>query len=425
MSNISFNAEAGIISACMITDEAVSKAMEHLTPNDFNYPTHKEIFACICNLFNQNKKVDIVSIIYEKDKQKLKIDNGKINEISDVVLSDSNLDSHIKILRECNLKNTIEDFAINLKEQFKKDTDIIKILDNAREKLMSINTSERKNDYTAMQAVVNTIGQIEKAMKSNRPVGLSTYIHDLDCYIIMKPGNLITIASKKGVGKTMLANQIGFENAFKNKKVVFFTMEMEADEIINREIARRATIDLSDINHGIIHDMDRYSYQANIISSFHIIIDDSGKQTVSQIHSKIIKYKNRLKGLDLVIVDYIQLMKGGTGDSRQQRLADISANMKALAKHFKVPIIILSQLNHEGITREAEDIENDSDIVLKLSRPFYEEIKKIKRDGEQIEPEENYASVRVSKNRSGRTGKINLWFNGRHQNFAGWEKENE
>lgn len=424
---MSRNVESAILSACFISEESISKVVEQLTANDFTYKTHKEIFYCILNLFNRNEKIDLITVIAEKDKQKYNIENHDINEIADIVMTDTHIDSHIKLLQENTLKRNMKKFVLNLNNQLNEGNDINETIDTARETLMQIDTSNRKNDYTAMEAVLETVGQIEASMKSGKPVGLSTYIHDLDYYIIMKPGNLITIASKKGVGKTMLANQIGFENAFKDKKVVFFTMEMEVQELINREISRRAKINLSDINHGKVEEIDRYNFEADVISSFSFIIDDNGKQTVPKIHSKLIKYQNKLKGLDLVIIDYIQLMKGGTGDSRQQRLADTSGNLKALAKYFKVPVIILSQLNHEGITREAEDIENDSDIVLKLRRPYYEEQKEIKReiDGEYkaVVPEENFAQLRVTKNRSGRTGKIDLTFMGQYQSFFGWEQE--
>ena len=140
-----------------------------------------------------------------------------------------------------------------------------------------------------------------------------------------------------------------------------------------------------------------------------------------------------MKGLDLIIIDYFQLIKGGIGDSRQQRLGDVSRGLKILAKHFGVPVIVPSQLNHEGITRESEDLENDSDIVLKLRRPAYDGygthlkkgVNKISRDGEWVVPEEHFAILEVTKNRSGRVGNIRLSFDGSHQQFNGWEDNME
>lgn len=422
---MSRNAESAILSACFISEQAVSRVIEDLTIDDFTDQDHKDIFNCILNLFNRNDKIDIITVISEKDRQKYHVENLLINQISDIVLSDSNLTSHIKIVKEEKLKKNMKILVNNVNTQLNQDFNINETINFAREQLLSIDVNENKNDYNAMESVSLTIKETDKAIETNKPVGLSTYIKDVDSYIIMKAGNLITIAAKKGVGKTLLANQIGFENAFRGKKIVFFTMEMEVPELINRELSRRAKIDLSDINHGKFTNIEKYSFQAEVISRFDFIIDDTGKQSMSNIHSKLVKYKTKMKGLDLVIVDYIQLMKGGKGESRQQRLADISGNMKVLAKHFKVPVIILSQLNHDGITREAEDIENDSNIVLKLRRPFYEGVKSIKRNGIVLEPEEYYAQLWISKNRSGRTGKVNLYFDGAHQSFEGWTDEDE
>ena len=432
-------AEACVLSAMMLDKMVVAKAIEELIEEDFSRQSHKYIFKALSDLFSKYIEADLVTVTNQlkmnKDFSRIGGLEGKepehyLNDLSDVVMSGANAKFHVDIIKDKSMLRKAEFVGKKLIMEVRSGKNSVEVIDNARQMLYDIDTAQVKHDYTALEAVTKTTRQTEEHITTGKPVGLGTGIHDLDYFIILKPGNLITIASKKGIGKTMLANQIAFYNVLDGKKVVFFNMEMEAEEMINREISRKGRIDMSLITRAELTEEDhkKYLYQADVLADSSFIIDDNGKQTISQIHSRIIKYKTKLKGLDLVVIDYFQLVRGGSGDSRQQKLGDISRDTKALAKHFGVPIIALSQLNNEGSTREAEDFENDSDIVLKLYRPAYDKVgvqtkdgvEKIKRDGKWVEPEENFAKLVIAKNRNGKLGSVRLTVNAEYQQFNGW-----
>ena len=432
------NAEASIISAIMNDESALIIAVERLDPEHFHNHQLKTLFCTMCQMFESNIIIDRVTLSNKLEQNdQLDIIGGHefLIELEDVVMSGSNINHYIDILIEKKLTRDTIKISNDTLMQIEHKEPISAIIDATRERFMNIDSKIPQHDYTAIEAVHGTMKRKEQAIKEGNPIGLKTYIYALDEYIIMKPGNVIVIGAKKGVGKTALSNQIAFENAMNEKKIVIFNMEMQVDDLVDRAISWMSAkkinkINVSDINFGNF-DLGLYQYYAEVLADMNWIIDDNGYQTIPKIHSKLVKYKTKLKGLDLVVIDYIGLIRGGQGNNRQQQLADISRGIKLIAKHFDVPIIVLSQLNHEFIAREAEDTENDADIVLKLHRPakdgygtqLKEGKKKINRDGEWIEPELEFSIVKIEKNRKGDTGKIRLFFNGKYQHFAGWENE--
>jgi len=429
-------AEAAVISAMMNDETALITAIENLDPEHFHKPQFRTLFTTMCQMFESNITIDRVTIA-DRLEHSQQLDtiggHGFLVELEDVALSGYNIQNHINIMIEKKLTRDAVKISNDTLMQIEQNEPITAVIDTTRERFMNIDSKITAHDYTAIDAVHSTMKRKEQAIKEGKPSGLKTYIHDLDNYIILKPGNVIVIGAKKGVGKSALANQIAFENAMNDKKIVIFNMEMEVDDIVDREISRLSSkkqhkINVSDINFGNFN-LEHYQYYADVLADMNFIIDDNGYQTMAKIHSKLIKYRQKMKGLDLAVFDYLQLIRGGEGGNRQQQLADISRNAKLMAKHFGIPIIILSQLNHEFITREAEDSENDADIVLKLHRPakdgYGTQIKegkqKILRDGIWIEPEIEYSVVKIEKNRKGKTGMISLFFDGSHQSFNGWE----
>jgi len=434
MDNKLLLAESSVLSAMMIGDEPTATAIDLIDNfNWFSKREHRIIFSTLSKMFEERVRIDTVSLIYRlRDDNTIAEIGGElyINHLSNYVLSPTGISQHIQLIRREWLAREVILISKDIIRKVNSKKPIDTVLNTAREKLLNIDNSKDKHEYSSGDAVKQALKQTEDNITSGKPVGLKTYIHDLDNFIIMKPGNLITIGGNSGSGKTMLANQIAFRNVLEDKRICFFNMEMEVIEIINREISRQSRIDLADINHGRIKDdIEKYNYHASVLSDNIFNIDDNGIQTISKIHSRLIKYRNKMGGLDLVVIDYFQLIGGGVGETRQQQLGQISRSLKALAKHFQVPIIILSQLNADGKTRESKDLFQDSDIVALLFRPAFDGyqthlrqgVNKIKRDGEWIVPEPHFSIVDIAKNRGGRTGSIRISFDGAHQQFNGWE----
>ena len=206
-------------------------------------------------------------------------------------------------------------------------------------------------------------------------------------------------------------------------------MEMTKEELVNREIARIGSIDYADISMGKMNkdQMEKYQTAGEEISQYPVIISTKRGLTLPQIHSKLLMIKNNLGKVDFVIIDYIQLIKTPKGHSRQRELAEISNELKGMAQDFNCPFIVLSQVNHEGITREAEDLENDADIVLKLRRPVFEHKSKFIKTTQfpQLNGDDmpnDYATLQITKNRNGRTGGIELRSMLEFQRFEDWNK---
>ena len=426
------NEQLWVLSACLISENAVTAVIDKMKLEDFTVPELRNIFNAINSLFSKNRKIDVSTLIDELQKLGLKYDESWIRaEFDFAISSDSLVGEHIKIVKEGTLKISLKKITAWINNEIAKGRDVVEIINEAREKFMNIDTTEDKHDFTPAEAVSKTLKHTQETIASGKPVGLRTYIPELDEYMIMKKGNLIGILADGGCGKTMLANQIAFSNVMNGKKVAFFNMEMEAEELMNREISRQSMIGLDDITWGKNIDIEKYSYHAEALMGETFHIDDNGEQTIPKIHSRLIRYRNEMKGLDLVVIDYFQLIEGGKGQTRQIELGSVSRALKKLTKHFQVPIIILAQTNEDGKTREAKDLQKDADIMMYLFRPAYDKhnthfkdgVLKIMRDGQYVVPEDNYVVVKIGKHRGGETAKIRLSFDGKHQRFYSWEQD--
>ena len=434
MKNYIINAEAAIVSAMMNDDRGLLFAAENLTSDYFGNPQIKTLFDIIISMYNCSETIDIITIMKKVEQSDKYIEMSLLLEIEDLVVSAANIKAHYLILEENRLSKQTNQIAHEAIDKLELSESAINVIDETRNKLMEIEVKSEQHERSLRESTMDNIRRMEDIITGKiDAIGMPTNIPVLDHYIIMNPGNLIVIAAKKGVGKSALANQIAFSNALNGKKIAIFNMEMSQKDILDREISRLSTrsqkpIMVSDLNFGRV-DPENYQKYAEIVGGMPGIIDDNGFETIPKMLSKMTRFRSKLGGLDLVVIDYLQLIREGKGDNRQQQLADISRELKLLAKEFNIPIIVLSQLNHDFITREAEDTENNADIVLKLFRPFSDGygtqqkngIDKIYRDGDWIIPEPEFSILKIDKNRKGATGMVRLYFKGENQSFYGWE----
>jgi replicative DNA helicase len=421
------NAEAAVLSAMMLDNYVVAKAIENLEVENFYRPAHQIIFKNITELFQDSIEVDIITLI---DKLKTNVELEKvggeafINELSDVVMSGANADFHINIVLEKSLLRQLIDTSNKIVEScYRSDQPVDDIVDSAEQSIFSIAERPNRKAFQSIASVIpTTIKNIEETATTKKNVhGIPTGFMELDRKIGgFRPGQLIILAARPAMGKTSLALNIAANTAVRyDKKVGIFTMEMEADELLMRMLSSAAEVEMENMLKG--YGMNekkllRLAGTAEILAEKDIYIDDNGSNTILDIRAKTRRLKAELKGLDLIIIDYMQLMSVKRNrENRQQEISEISRGLKILAKELGLPIIALSQLNR-GLEsrddkrpklsdlRESGAIEQDADIVMFIYR---DEVY-----NEETTEKPGIAEIIIGKNRHGAIGKIELRFEG-------------
>jgi len=422
------NAEAAVLSAMMLDNALASKALEMLTEENFYRPAHKLIFQVIAELFSEHIEIDIITILDRlKKKNYLEKVGGEtfINELSDMVLSGANLEYHARIVLEKSLLRQLINTADKIiTSSYNADKPVEDIIDEAEQLIFRI--AERPGHKTFVKVsdlIEPTMKDIEEIASSRESViGVPSGFVDLDKKIGgFRPGQFIVVAARPAMGKTSFALNIAFNAAVNfDKKVGIFSLEMDAEEIIMRMISSASEVPMENILKG--YGMDekkilRISQVAEVLSEKDIYIDDMGSNTMMEIRAKSRRLQAEIKGLDLLIIDYLQLMSVKRNkENRQQEIAEISRSLKILAKELGIPIIALSQLNRAvenrnvpipqlADLRESGAIEQDADIVLFIYRS---EVYKKRLKEEEVK--EGIAEILISKNRHGSTGEVELLF---------------
>ena len=430
------NAEAAVLSAMMLDNFAVAKSIEMLDKDHFYRPSHKMIFENMIELFEENIEIDIITLIDKlKMNKQLEAVGGEafVNELSDVVLSSANIEFHANIVLErALLRQLIETSGKIIEKCYASDEAVDDIVDRAEQMIFNIAERPGKKAFESISEIIPaTIKNIEETATSKKSVlGVPTGFMDLDRKIGgFRPGQLIIIAARPAMGKTSLALNIASNAAVRyDKKVGVYTMEMESDELLMRMLSSASEVSMDEMLKG--YGMNekkilRIAGAAEVLSEKEIYVDDSGSNTILDIRAKTRRLKAELKGLDMIIIDYMQLMSVKRNrENRQQEISEISRNLKVLAKELSIPIVTLSQLNR-GLEsrddkrprladlRESGAIEQDADVVLFIYR-------------DEVYNEETefpgVAEIIVGKNRHGAIGKIELHF---LKEFTSFRDKNE
>ncbi len=418
------NAEAAVLSAMMIDNYSVAKAIEILEVDNFYRKAHQIIFKNICELFEKNIEIDIITLIdkLKTDKQLDSIGGEAfINELSDVVLSSANIEYHADIvLKRALLRQLIGASNKIIESCYIADKEAEDIVDEAEQMIFSIAERPNRKTFEWIHDIISTtVKNIEETAASKKSVlGVPTGFIDLDRKLGgFRPGQLIIVAARPAMGKTSFALNLASNMAIQyDKKVGIFTMEMESDEVLMRMMSSASEVSMDNMLKGFGMNqkkMLRIAGAAEVLSGKEIYIDDSGANTILDIRAKARRLKAELKGLDVIVIDYMQLMSSSRNrENRQQEISEISRSLKILAKELGLPVIALSQLNR-GLEsrpdkrpmlsdlRESGAIEQDADIVIFIYRDeVYNE--------ETEEP--GIAEIIIGKNRHGAIGKIKLRF---------------
>ena len=418
------NAEAAVLSAMMIDTYSVAKAIELLEVEHFYRKTHQIIFKTICDLFENNIEIDIITLIDKlKINKQLETIGGEafIDELSDVVLSSANIEYHADIvLKKALVRQLIEASNKIIEGCYASDKDADDIVDEAEQLIFNIAERPNRKTFEWIHNIISTtVKNIEETAASKKSVlGVPTGFIDLDRKLGgLRPGQLIIVAARPAMGKTSFALNLASNAAVQyDKKVGIFTMEMESNELLMRLMSSASEVSMDNMLKGFGMNqkkMLRIAGAAEVLSGTGIYIDDSGANTILDIRAKTRRLKAELKGLDIIIIDYMQLMSASRNrENRQQEISEISRYLKILAKELGLPVIALSQLNR-GLEnrddkrprlsdlRESGAIEQDADIVMFIYRDeVYNE--------ETEEP--GIAEIIIGKNRHGAIGKIKLRF---------------
>ena len=414
----SVEAEQSVLGSILLDKDAMISVSETLIPEDFYKEAHRVIYECMLKLYNNQSEIDLITLADELRDQGYLDDIGGIayiTSLSTIVPTTSNIKYYINIVKEKSISRQLISAAndiINL--GYDSSTKVEDVLENAEKKIFDISQERTTNDFQPInQVLTETLSMLEKLYEEKSDVtGLTTGFRDLNKKINgLQRSDLLLIAARPAMGKTAFALNLVQNAALKgDASVAVFSLEMSKEQLVQRMVAAQSSVELKKIKTGTLaaNDWPRITDGMAVLSGAKIHIDDTPGIKISELRSKCRKLKIE-KGLDLVLIDYLQLMEGeGHNESRQQEIAKISRSLKILAKELDCPVVALSQLSrapeqradHRPMLsdlRESGSIEQDADIVMFLYRDEY-----YNPDTER----KNIGEVIVAKNRHGETGTV-------------------
>ena len=424
----SIEAEKSVLGSVLQSKEALFEVLEILEPEDFYSEHHKEVFEAVRELNRRSEPVDILTVSEElKKRNTLAMVGGRafVASLPTEAPSTANAESYAHIIKEkAILRSLIQASADILDRSYKDKTDSQEVLSFAEQEIFNIARAKQKKDYTSLYDVMmENISQID-AMASTEGtlIGLTTGFVDLDEKTAgLQKSNLIIIAARPAMGKTAFVLNLAQNAALKaDAKVLIFSLEMSKEELGMRMLSSDTCIDLAKLKTG---DLNRGEWEdlyigIDRLTKAGIYIDDTPGISLMEMKNKCRRLKAE-KGLDLVIVDYLQLMEA-KAESRQQEISKLSRSLKILAKEMDCPVIVLSQLSRAveqriekkpqlSDLRESGAIEQDADLVMFLYRDEY-------YNPDTDKP--NTCEVILAKHRGGSTGTVELAWLGKYTKFA-------
>ena len=423
-------AERSVLGAAMLNKEVLFDILEEVKEDDFYNESHKEIFRAIWELYRKNSAVDMLTVCEElKSRQSLDMVGGRayIATLTAEVPSTANGREYAKIIAEKAIMRQMIRTAEDITEKgYESKMAAREILDYAESGIFQIAQMRQKNDYTKIQDVLLENLKIIDAAAQNKDkiTGIPTGFHDLDEKTSgLQRSDLIIVAARPGMGKTAFALNIAQQSAVKHgTSAIIFSLEMSKEQLGQRLLAMQARVEMQKLKQGDLDrkDWDRDSLGVDELNNSKIVIDDTPGISLMEMRNKCRRLKAE-QGLDLIVVDYLQLMTfEGKTDNRQQEISALSRNMKLLAREMNCPVILLSQLSRApelrqdkrpmlSDLRESGSIEQDADIVIFLYRDDYY--------NENTE-KPGVCEVNIAKHRSGPTDKIELTWVSRYTKFS-------
>jgi replicative DNA helicase len=417
----SIEAEQAILASLLIDNKAIDRIIDILENDDFYHPYNQLLYSTILELNSENKPLDLVTLIAKlEDKGQLAEAGGYeyISSIVDIIPNASNIVHYAEIAKEKAILRKLIDISTEMSERsFNYVGDINELLDEAERRIFKLAEYKLRNEIKPLsQLITEAFHSLETLYQSpGHLTGIPSDFIDLDKITNgFQPSDFIIIAGRPAMGKTAFALNIAMNASSKYKKsVAVFSLEMSSGQLVQRLIGSEARISSTKLKNGKLT-MEEWQNLASIggkLSEAKLFIDDTAAISAMELRAKCRRIK-REHGLDLVIIDYLQLMGGSRAENREQQISEISRSLKALAKELNIPVIALSQLNrsvesradrrpYPSDLRESGAIEQDADLILFLYR---DEVynKDTKFPG--------IAEVIISKHRNGPTGTVYLTF---------------
>lgn len=437
------DAEINALGCAFLNKEALDKVCEELTSSMFYDEKNAKIFEVLSSLRNKEIAVDITTVTNELEKSGNGLSTvggySYLTEVIDSVATPANINYYINIIFEKFILRTLINKSSNIIEEcYDESEDLNSIVENAEKSILEVNSGRMVKEIKPIQEVlVKAQQELEFLAKNGGDVtGVPTGFYDLDKRTTGFHGNeLIIIAGRPGMGKSALAINMATNMAVNYKKsVALFNLEMGSTQIVNRMLSSLGQINSQKLRTGKLDHTDwkKYNETLSLLADTKFFIDDTPGITVSEIRSKCRRLKNSDKGLDCIIIDYLQLISSSNKYSGQRtnEVSEISRDLKKLAMELEVPVIALAQLSR-GVEqredkrplmsdlKESGSIEQDADIVMFLYCDDYYKFKS--KDRPQLSPTE----LIISKHRSGGTGTIDLIFERTYTNFKNVIKSEE
>ncbi|MCZ6782629.1 MAG: replicative DNA helicase [Proteobacteria bacterium] len=430
-------AERAVLSAVLLDNSAVHEIASRLVPDDFYHPAHQVLYQAILALDHDNRPVDLITLSEHLTSHKLLDRVGgpiALAEIADFEATAANVVHYAGIVRDKSVKRSLIQVATEIVAMgYEETASSNELLDSAESRIFSLGEEKAQTTLRPLhEEMHDAVDHVEALMaRGGDLTGLATGFKNFDELTGgLQPGDLIILAARPAMGKTALALNIARNVAVDlRKNVAVFSLEMTTRALVLRMLSSEAQVDFAAFRKGLISvdAHDSLVRAAGELAEANIWIDDSGASTVMEMRAKCRRLRAK-RGLDLVIVDYLQLAHGDKRtDSREQEISEISRGLKALAKELGLPVIAISQLNRGPEMRKAEDkrpmladlresgaIEQDADVIGFIYRDVL-----YNRDTEY----EDLAELIVAKQRNGPVDTVRLKFEGRYARFRDWTQD--
>ena len=416
-------AERSVIGAMFLSKDAIMTAAELLTAKDFYDGRYGLIFEVINELFNEQKPIDDVTIVSALKEKNAPDEVCNINFLADIIDSvptSANVGYYAKIVRERALRRQIIKVCSDIENECYNGTgDTDDLVNETEKKIFDLVQNRGHGTFAPIkQVVIDVLKHIQEVSKSDTHItGVPSGFEKLDDMTAgFQPSDLVLIAARPSMGKTAFVLNIAQYACFrKNKHVLIFSLEMSKEQLVNRLLAMDSHVDSTKIRDGRLTDDEWKGLieSGGTVGRSNLVIDDTAGITVSELRSRCRRFKIE-HGLDMVIIDYLQLMnvnKSGKSDqSRVNEISEISRSLKAVARELRVPVLALSQLSRApelrqdhtpqlSDLRESGAIEQDADVVMFIYRDDY-----YNEDSDR----KGIADIIVAKHRNGEVGKVSL-----------------
>ena len=430
-------AEQSVLGAVFIAPDTIISLADELVPEDFYKPANKIVFKTMLSLLEKGEPIDATTMASALTNQGDILNIGGINYVVELVNStptSKNVEHYAKLVKEkATLRKVIADLSDSLSSAYQGDVSISDIIAKTEKSMLDISNQNTGTGFRNVADILDTHMQIveTRSQTDGFVTGLSTGFVGLDKITTgLHEGNLIILAARPAMGKTALALNIAKHVAtMERKPAVIFSLEMGAEELIERMVASEGMIPGYHLKTGNLStdEWKRLVHAQSNLYDVPIFVDDTAGIRISDIRSKARKLSQEMGGLGIIIIDYLQLITGSKRDNRQQIVSEISRELKILAKDLRVPVIALSQLSRSveqrqdkrpmlSDLRESGSIEQDADIVAFLYRDAY-----YQKEHADSQEANNVTELILEKNRHGSLGTVKLYFHKEYTKFSSVE----